>query len=424
MAIQIFEKDYSESFGSTIETLLHDAGFTDVSNSGSDGDYSVFSSSSGVYGVNSFSMYTGGTGKYIAVKDDSQKALIVFKDGTISSGADIARTSGYSVFELIIVNGVMCDRPNTNPMSLYYNAVGGLIKSASDTTQAMLAPFIDINGHVFKPFYISMNRVNYNINTVVTDGVNSFTSLGNLFYIKEQGSTSITATANDWSKVSASDTLTVTSTPAQTETVDVYIGDSTTAIWDTAPEDKNWTTLISNADGVGRVNVAVVGSGFTNDAGKKAAFPAQVTTAVVKTRGKTVRRVFLVGLSNDVNYIQSDPSGEMNAMTKTADAIKSAWPGSQLLYIPEVAPQTDYSTSMVAKYSSTINQVYTLFEGKGFNVARNWFDWMPNGKENRYMHDTIHPNAKAMNVAAHKIREWVNTLSGPKITGEIPAWSE
>lgn len=34
------------------------------------------------------------------------------------------------------------------------------------------------------------------------------------------------------------------------------------------------------------------------------------------------------------------------------------------------------------------------------------------------------PNAKGMNVAAHKIREWVNTLSGPRIDGEIPAWSE
>lgn len=206
--------------------------------------------------------------------------------------------------------------------------------------------------------------------------------------------------------------------------VDVFIGDSTTAIWATAPEEKNWTTLIANADGVGRVNVAVAGAGFVNDAGKNKAFPAQVTTAISQTQGKTVRRVFLVGLANDADYIQSNPSGEMNAMTETADAIKSAWPGAQLLYIPEVAPQAPYLTSMVAKFNRVINQVYTLFEGKGFNVARDWTDWLPDGETNGYMHDTIHPNAKAMNVAAHKIREWVNTLSGPRIDGEIPAWSE
>lgn len=31
--------------------------------------------------------------------------------------------------------------------------------------------------------------------------------------------------------------------------------------------------------------------------------------------------------------------------------------------------------------------------------------WMPDGEKNGYMHDKVHPNAKAMNVAAHKIRE-------------------
>lgn len=188
MAIEIFEKDYLNSMGDTVAALLHDAGFTDVSYTGG-GDFAEFSSSAGVYGVKSFSMYKNSNllvngSKYIAVKDDSQKALIVFCVGLINNSTDVAIAEGYRFFLLIIVNGVMCDRPNMTPMSLYYNAVGGAVKSASDTTQAMLAPFIDAYGHVFKPFYISVNRVNYNINTTVTDGVNSFTSLGNLFYIK------------------------------------------------------------------------------------------------------------------------------------------------------------------------------------------------------------------------------------------------
>ena len=212
--------------------------------------------------------------------------------------------------------------------------------------------------------------------------------------------------------------------PTQTETVDVFIGDSTTSIWDTAPADKNWTTLIANADGVENVNVAVSGAGFLNDAGKKHAYPDQVTTAIGKTQGKTVRRVFLVGLWNDQDSVKSDLDAVITAMTKTADMIKSAWPGAQLIYIVEVAPQTEYSKGVLASFSSVINQTYTLFESKGFNVARDWFDWMPDGEKNGYMHDKVHPNAKAMNVAAHKIREWVNTLSGPKIDGEIPAWSE
>jgi hypothetical protein len=211
---------------------------------------------------------------------------------------------------------------------------------------------------------------------------------------------------------------------AYTETVDVFIGDSTTAIWDTAPVDKNWTTLIANADGVGNVNVAAIGAGFQSGADRKQAFPDQVTTAIGKTQGKTVRRVFLVGLSNDKDSIQSDLNAEINAMTKTATMIKSAWPGAQLIYIVEVAPQTQWSKDLVSSFSSVISQVYTLFESNGFNVARDWFDWLPDGEANGYMYDSMHPNAKAINVAAHKIREWVNTLSGPRIDGEIPAWSE
>lgn len=210
----------------------------------------------------------------------------------------------------------------------------------------------------------------------------------------------------------------------QTETVDVFIGDSTTAIWDTAPVDKNWTTLIANADGVVNVNVAVNGTGFQNGADEKRSLPDQVTTAIGKTQGKTVRRAFLVGIWNDETYIRSDFDAEKAAMTKTATMIKSAWPAAQLIYIPEVAPQTPYSKSQVEKFSSAIDQVYALFEDNGFHVARDWFDWLPDGETNGYMHDNIHPNAKGMNVAAHKIREWVNTLSGPRIDGEIPAWSE
>ena len=249
------------------------------------------------------------------------------------------------------------------------------------------------------------------------------TSDGTVTGIK-QGTTSITATARDGSKVSSTVTLTVTSVPAQTETVDVFIGDSTTAIWNNAPADKNWTTLIANADGVGTVNVAAGGAGFQALSDKKQAFPDQVTTAIGKTQGKTVRRVFLVGLSNDQDCIKSDMDAEINAMTKTATMIKSAWPGAQLIYIVEVTPQTTTSQGMLKSFSSVINQTYTLFENNGFNVARDWFDWLPDGKANGYLYDSMHPNAKGMNVAAHKIREWVNTLSGPKINGEIPAWSE
>lgn len=244
------------------------------------------------------------------------------------------------------------------------------------------SPTVKANGTVrlsatVKPDNATDKTVSWSSSDKLTATV---TSDGTVTGIK-QGTTSITATANDGSKVSSTVTLTVTSVPAQTETVDVFIGDSTTAIWDTAPVDKNWTTLIANADGVENVNVAVCGAGFQNLSNTKHAYPDQVTTAIGKTQGKTVRRVFLVGLWNDQDRIKSDMDAEINAMTKTADMIKSAWPGAQLIYLVEVAPQTKYSQSMLESFSSVVNQTYTLFESKGFNVARDWFDWMPDGEK-------------------------------------------
>ena len=173
--------------------------------------------------------------------------------------------------------------------------------------------------------------------------------------------------------------------PAQTETVDVFIGDSTTAIWDTAPADKNWTTLIANADGVGNVNVAVSGAGFLNDTGKKHAFPDQVTTALSKTQGKKVRRVFLVGLWNDQDRIKSGMDAEINAMTKTATMIKSAWPGAQLIYIVEVAPQTplfsEYAEVVQQRRQSDVHAV----RGQGFQ-RRSRLVRLDAGRREKWVH--------------------------------------
>lgn len=99
------------------------------------------------------------------------------------------------------------------------------------------------------------------------------------------------------------------------------------------------------------------------------------------------------------------------------DELKAKYPQARILYALQcmfrsaateakpVMTGLPAGTSNRPSNSNVLRQTYTLFEGKGFNVARDWFDWMPDGEKNGYMHDKVHPNAKAMNVAAHKIRE-------------------
>lgn len=185
MAIQIFTKDTSHgTFATLIQGLLVDAGFSDVAikNYGAPGVNIDYISGSGVYGCKSFSIYpwTSFPDKYTAVKDDSQKALIVLPE-FISDTID--NVDSYCIVALVIVNGFTTFFTNSD-LSKSTNAVGGNIKTSTDSSDVLLAPLIDTFGHIFSPFYIALNRVNHPINTVVTDGVNSFTSLGNLFYIK------------------------------------------------------------------------------------------------------------------------------------------------------------------------------------------------------------------------------------------------
>lgn len=188
MSVEIFEKALpGNSFDSqTIVDLLHDAGFTDVALDGTiSGYYQKFTSASGVYGCNNFSMYAStsavlGLTKFVAVKDESLKSLIIFNNGPHSTTGSNIREWEY--FSLIIVDGTLI---SGEPMPFNNCGItGGAIKGASDTSEAKLVPFMDSNGDTHEPFYVAMNRVNHSINTVVTDGTNSFTSLGNLFYIK------------------------------------------------------------------------------------------------------------------------------------------------------------------------------------------------------------------------------------------------
>lgn len=190
MSIEIFEEALpSNKFNAqTIVDLLHDAGFTDVVAGDISAGYQNFTSASGVYGCNNFSMYAPtssvpGLNKFMAVKDESRKSLIVF--GNVdhhATGDNTDSSREWTYFSLIIVDGTLI----SGAVKTFSNCgiTGGDIKGASDTSEAKLVPFMDSNGDTHEPFYVAMNRVNHTINTVVTDGANSFTSLGNLFYIK------------------------------------------------------------------------------------------------------------------------------------------------------------------------------------------------------------------------------------------------
>lgn len=181
MTIQIFEKTVGSSAVLALGLeLFHDAGFSDVVADGSEGG---LTSNSGVYGVKKFSMYintipSGLTKLYLA-KDDSQKCLMLYGNAVPNSTVK----EEYYFYNTIIANG-KSTTASYYPRFSDSNVLNGDILTTVNTSKAKLAQFMKWTGETFEPFYVAVNLVNYQANTVVTDGTNSFTSLGNLFYIR------------------------------------------------------------------------------------------------------------------------------------------------------------------------------------------------------------------------------------------------
>ena len=181
MSIEFFETP-SQGPGAVL-SLLHDAGFTDATYDSNSGD-SIFSSASGIYGIKSFKVKAAyAANKYFLVKDDARKALYIYP-GIAATDTMTQQPGNYVI--VIIVDGVLSEQPDYNTkFSQFYNVTGGSVKKPFDTSDVLLTPLIDKDAQILKPFYISANRVCHNAKTVVTDSNgNSFTSLGNLFYIK------------------------------------------------------------------------------------------------------------------------------------------------------------------------------------------------------------------------------------------------
>jgi len=228
--------------------------------------------------------------------------------------------------------------------------------------------------------------------------------------------------------------LGATSMPAIAEEkpVDVYIGDSIVANNPAVKVDSTnrWSRLVSDADGATDLNVAVGGTGFLVYQGKTYSDQVDIALSRLKKSGtdvSQVRRVILVGGGNDFQK-GIDPTlidKEAKAMQETADKIKASFPAAQYDYIPEVLAQTKLNTKDVTAAKPYLPVIYQLFKGKGFHVAEQWWDWLPDASANGYAApDDRHTTPKAHNVAAHRIVEWLNTLGDPQVAGQVAEWAD
>lgn len=212
---------------------------------------------------------------------------------------------------------------------------------------------------------------------------------------------------------------------AEAKPVDVFIGDSSAvqgAYSDGTTATQRWTRLFADADGADEVNVAVGGTGFV--VGGANTFAKQADQAIKRTEGRNVRRVFVVGIGNDMSAqsrgdITTDQIGR--ALTATMPKIAAAWPGAQKLYVPEASPMTANMRAAYQRMEPYMGQIYSGVKLLSFTSLERW-DTLVDG--NGTSKDGTHLNRKGNNLMAHAMQRWVNTLDGPKNEGTIPAWGD
>lgn len=212
---------------------------------------------------------------------------------------------------------------------------------------------------------------------------------------------------------------------AEAKPVDVFIGDSSAvqgAYSDGTTPAQRWTRLFSDADGADEVNVAVGGTGFV--VGGANTFAKQADKANAATKGRNVRRVFVVGIGNDMSAQAAGriTTGQISrALLVTMPKIAAAWPGAQKLYVPEASPMTAKMKAAYQRMSPYMSDIYQGVKLIGFTSLERW-DTMVDGDGTSK--DGTHLNVKGNNLMAHAMQKWVNTLDGPKNTGTIPEWKD
>lgn len=212
---------------------------------------------------------------------------------------------------------------------------------------------------------------------------------------------------------------------ADAKPVDVFIGDSSAvngSYSDGTTALERWTRLFSDADGADEINVAVAGSGFV--VGGANTFDKQADKAVKLTQGRTVRRVFVIGVGNDMSAADKGTitSAQLTtAITSTMPKIAAAYPNAQKLYVPEASPMTAHMKTAYQNMKPYMGQIYTGVKFLGFTSKEDWNTLVDGNGTSK---DGTHLNRKGNNLMAHAMQAWVNTLGDPRNTGTIPAWRD
>ena len=204
---------------------------------------------------------------------------------------------------------------------------------------------------------------------------------------------------------------------AATETVDVFIGDSTTSALGVS-DAQRWSKLYADEDNAVEKNYAVSGAGWINYAAKNYQRQYGAMSNELAGQKDVVKRIFFVGGSNDLAHGKTVAQIEQVMTTVLSQACED-FPNAQVIYIPEILVPSPKNLAAASKYATQIRQIVAAAQSiEGVHVAANFADWLA-GTTDTWQSDGSHPNAKGHRLAAEKILQYTASLDADSGTVTI-----
>ncbi|WP_140462632.1 MULTISPECIES: SGNH/GDSL hydrolase family protein [unclassified Bifidobacterium] len=200
--------------------------------------------------------------------------------------------------------------------------------------------------------------------------------------------------------------------------VDIFIGDSTTDgyglpgykydDYDKVQQLNTWAHQFCEADNATCANYAHGGSGFLT----KYNFTEQYNRAMSEQKSSKIRRIFFVGISNDLlagNSINDIGASLTSLFKKT---VKDN-PDAQIIYIPEIIPPSPANLERLNEFGASLPLLTVALKTvPGVIVPDNWQDWLKDTTDT-WQSDNRHPNEKGHKLVAEAAEDWINTTDLP-----------
>ncbi len=168
-----------------------------------------------------------------------------------------------------------------------------------------------------------------------------------------------------------------------------------------------WANLFCGKDNAQCANYAHGGAGFLTNF----SYDKQYDRVVNEVDKNKIRRIFVVGVFNDVNSGKS-VTDIISAARDLFGKIVKENPDAQVNFVPEIMPRSPDNVQILDQWGSGAKALVTAITAfSSVNVPDDWEHWIEG--DDTWQADNRHPNVKGHELAADSAEQWIQTTNLP-----------